>query len=134
MSPKARQILYVAGVVAFAVLTLLSANQVIDQNTAASVSAALTAILGLFGVTVSGTAALAVTRQQHNGAFDQVSPADQVVNGINAVINQAQNAQAEVDRVKEAVVAAVNDVPVVGDTLGPLAQQAIDKLNTELGR
>ena len=129
MSPKARQILYVVGVVAFAVLTILSTTKVIDGNTAASISAALTAVLGLFGVTVSGTAALAVTRQKNSGAFEEHSAADQVVNGINAVINQAQNAQAEVDRVKEAVITAVNDVPIIGTTLGPLAQQAIDRLS-----
>jgi glucan phosphoethanolaminetransferase (alkaline phosphatase superfamily) len=124
MTPKVRQILYAAGLVAFALLTVLSALRVIDENTAASVSAALTAVLGLFGVTVSGTAAWAVTKQQHAGAFDEHSPADQVVNGINAVLNQANTAQADVERVKEAVSAAVNHIPV----LGPLAQQALDNL------
>ena len=124
MTPKVRQILYVCGVVAFALLTVLSATRVIDGQTAASVSAALTAVLGLFGVTVSGVAYGAVTKQQHNGAFDSKSPADQVVNGINQVIAQAEQAQAEVERVKEAVSTAVADVPI----LGPLAQQAIDRL------
>lgn len=128
MTPKIRQLLYAAGVVAFALLTLLSTLRVIDQDTAASISAALTAVLGLFGVTVSGTAAWAVTKQSHAGAFDHPSPADKVVAGINEVIEQAAAAQAEVDRVKEAVVTAVNDVPVLGPTLGPLAQQALDKL------
>lgn len=124
MTPKVRQILYACGLVAFAILTMLSALKVIDENAAASISAALTAVLGLFGVTVSGTAAWAVTKQQKRGAFDEHSPADQVVSGINAVLNQAQQAQAEVDRVKEAVSQAVSQVPV----LGPLAQQALDRL------
>lgn len=124
MTPKVRQLLYAAGVVAFALLTLLSALRVIDQNTAASISAAVTAVLGLFGVTVSGTAAWAVTKQQQAGAFTEHSPADQVVDGINRVIEQAHNAQTEVERVKEALSTAVADVPV----LGPLAQQALDKL------
>jgi glucan phosphoethanolaminetransferase (alkaline phosphatase superfamily) len=124
MTPKVRQILYVCGVVAFALLTVLSATRVIDGETAASVSAALTAVLGLFGVTVSGVAYGAVTKQQHNGTFDSKSPADQVVNGINQVIAQAEQAQAEVERVKDAVSNAVADVPI----LGPLAQQAIDRL------
>jgi len=124
MSPKVRQILYSAGVVAFALLALLSTLRVIDEHTAASISASLTALLGLFGVTVSGVAYGAVTKQQHNGAFDPQSPADQVVTGINRVIEQANQAQAEVERVKEAVSTAVQDVPV----LGPLAQQAIDRL------
>lgn len=128
MSPKIREILYVIGVVVFAALTVLSTFKIIDPNTAASVSAALTSVLGLFGVTVAGTAAYNVNKQKNNGAFEEHSPADQVVNGINAVLNQAQNAQAEVERVKEAVITAVNDVPIIGATLGPLAQQAIDKL------
>lgn len=128
MTPKVRQLLYAAGVVAFALLTLLSTLRVIDQDTAASISAAVTAILGLFGVTVSGTAAWAVTKQQHAGAFTEHSPADQVVTGINRVIEQAAAAQAEVERVKDAVSTAVNDVPVLGPVLGPLAQQALDKL------
>jgi hypothetical protein len=124
MTPKVRQMLYSAGIVLFALLTLLSTLRVIDQDTAASISAAVTAVLGLFGVTVSGTAAWAVTKQQHNGAFDPQSPADQVVTGINRVIEQAAVAQAEVERVKEAVSTAVQDVPI----LGPLAQQALDRL------
>lgn len=128
MTPKVRQILYAVGMVTFAILTLLSTFRVIDENTAASVSAALTAVLGLFGVTVSGTAAWAVSKQQKAGAFEHPSPADQVVNGINAVITQAQNAQNEIERVKEAVSTAVNDVPILGPVLGPLAQQAMDRL------
>lgn len=124
MTPKVRQILYAVGLVLFAILTVLSTFKIIDQETAASVSAALTAVLGLFGVTVSGVAGWAVTQQQKNGAFEEHSPADQVVSAINQVLAQAENAQAEVDRVKDAVSQAVGQVPV----LGPLAQQALDRL------
>lgn len=128
MTPKVRQILYAVGLVLFAILTVLSTFKVIDETAAASISAALTAVLGLFGVTVSGVAGWAVTKQQKNGAFEQHSPADQVVTAINQVLEQAQTAQAEVERVKEAVTAAVNDVPVLGPVLGPLAQQAMDAI------
>ena len=124
MPPRVRQILYSLGVLAFALLALLSTLRIIDETVAASVSAALTAVLGLFGVTVSGVAYGAVTKQQKAGTFEHPSPADQVVTGLNAVIEQATRAQSEVDRVKEAVSTAVRDVPV----LGPLAQQAIDRL------
>lgn len=128
MSPKARQILYAAGCVLFAILTVLSTFKVIDENTAASVSAALTAVLGLFGITVSGVAGWAVTKQQKQGAFEQHTPADQIITAINQVINQAQTAQDEVDRVKDAVANAVTQTPVLGPILGPLAQQALDRL------
>jgi glucan phosphoethanolaminetransferase (alkaline phosphatase superfamily) len=125
MSPKVRQMLYSAGVVTFALLTLLSTLRVIDQDVASSVSALVTAVLGVFGVTVSGTAAWAVTKQQHDGTFTRsADPAEQVVAGLNAVVEQANNAQAQMDRVKDAVSAAVKEVPV----LGPLAQQALDQL------
>jgi hypothetical protein len=124
MPPKVRQILYVVGVVVFAALTVLSTFKVIDPNTAASVSAALTSVLGLFGVTVAGTAAYNVNKQQKNGSFDSVEPADQIINGINEVRAQQQAAQEAADRVKDALSAAVKDIPV----LGPLAQQAINSL------
>lgn len=124
MPPKARQILYVTGVVVFAALSILSTFKVIDPNTAASVSAALTSVLGLFGVTVAGTAAYNVNKQQKNGAFDDVDPADQVIDGINKVLSQKQAAQNAADRVKNAINDAVKDIPV----LGPLAQEAINSL------
>lgn len=124
MTPKVRQVLYSVGVLAFAGLTVLSTFKVIEPDTAANVSAALTSVLGLFGVTGFGVAASAVTKQINKGAFDDVPPADQVINGVQSVIAQAQNAQAEVERVREAVTAAVADVPA----LGPLARQALDSL------
>lgn len=124
MPPKVRQLLYVLGVVVFAGLTVLSTFKVIDPNTAASVSAALTSVLGLFGVTVAGTAAYNTNKQINGGTFDSVDPADQVVNGINAVIVQQQQAQQATDRVKNALNDAVKDIPV----LGPLAQQAMNSL------
>lgn len=124
MTPKIRQVLYVTGVVAFAALTVLSTFRVIDPNTAASVSAALTSVLGLFGVTVAGTAAYNVNKQQKEGTFDSIPPEEQVINGINAVLEAQQQAQVAVNRVKEAVTQAVSDTPVIG----PLAKQALDQI------
>ena len=124
MPPKIREILYIFGVVIFAALAVLSTLKVIDADTAASVSAAVTSIMGLFGVTVAGTAAYNVSKQQKKGTFDEVDPADQVINGINAVLAQQQTAQQAADRVKDALSNAVKDIPV----LGPLAQQAINSL------
>lgn len=124
MQPKARKFLYVFGVVVFAGLTVLSTFKVIEPGTAASVSAALTSVLGLFGVTVAGTAAYNTNKQINRGAFDEVDPADQVINGINAVKERQQAAQQAADRVRDALSEAVSEIPV----LGPLAQQAINSL------
>jgi hypothetical protein len=124
MTPKFRQILYVFGVVTFAALTVLSAFRIIDPNTAATVNAALTSVLGLFGVTVAGTAAWNVSKQQKGGAFDEVAPEDKIVNGLNELQQQKAAIDAAVERAKGALSGAVKDIPV----FGPLAQQAIDSL------
>ena len=124
MTPKVRQILYTFGVVVFAVLTVASTFKIIDPDVAASVSAAVTAVLGLFGVTVAGTAAYNINKQQKDGSFDDQDPADVVVQGIDAVLKAQQEAQSQVDRVRDAVSSAVKDVPV----LGPLAKEALDRL------
>jgi hypothetical protein len=124
MTPNIRKYLYTLGVVVFAALTVLSTFKIIDPNTAESVSAALTSVLGLFGVTVAGTAAYNTQKQIKKGTFDQVSPADMVIQGINDVVAQAESAQSDVERVKDAVSSVVRDIPI----LGPLAQQALNSL------
>jgi len=124
MTPNIRKYLYTFGVVVFAALTVLSTFKIIDPDTAASVSAAITSVLGLFGVTVAGTAAYNTQKQIKQGQFDEVSPADKVIQGINDVVAQAESAKTDVERVKEAVASVTRDIPV----LGPLAQQALDSL------
>lgn len=128
ITPKIREILYAFGLLAFAVLTVLSTLRIIDGTVAASVSAALTAILGLFGVTVSGTAAYQVRKQIKTGTFEATDPADQVIRGVNAVVEQAQMAQSEVNRVTQVLTDAVEDATRI-PVLGPLAKQALDMLN-----
>ena len=124
MTPKFRQILYVVGIVTFAALTVLSTFRIIDPNTAATVNAAVTSVLGLFGVTVAGTAAWNVTKQQKDGSFNAVTPDDKIVAGLNELQQQKAAIDAAVERAKDALSGAVKDIPV----FGPLAQQAIDSL------
>lgn len=127
MTPRIRELLYVFGVVVFAALTVLSTFKIIDPDVAASVSAAVTAVLGLFGVSVAGTAAWNVKKQRKEGAFESLSPADQVVNGINGVIAQAEAAKSDFDKVKDAVASVaidvVDDVPVVGSLAAEILEQ-----------
>lgn len=114
MAPKVRQILYVIGVVVFAALSLLSTFRVIEPDVASSVSASLTAILGLFGVTVAGTAAYNINKQRHEGVIVDPKKPD-----IGDLIQQ------ELDkRLQQAGAPAVKDVPI----LGPLALEVLDRL------
>lgn len=116
MTPKFRQVLYTVGVVVFALLTILSTLKVIDPNVAASVSAALTAVLGMFGVTVAGTAAYNTSKQINDGVFDRPKPdiGKQVAEAVEQVLkDKIQQTQTQ-----------VRDVPV----LGPLAQEILNRV------
>lgn len=124
MTPKIRQSLYAIGTVASGVLALLSVWRFIDPSTASTINASLAGLLSLLGAGAAGTAAVITGKQINNGTFDQPSPADQVIDGINAVLAQAESAKSDVERVKDAVSSVIKDVPV----LGPLAQQALDSL------
>ena len=127
LPPKFRFALYVIGVLVFAVVTGLSFFKVIDPGVASTVNAQLVSILGLFGITIAGTAAYNTNKQVKDGTFEptpELDPVDAVVNGINAVLAARQKAEVEVDRVKEAVTQAVSETPVVG----PLAKQVLDQI------
>lgn len=124
LTPKIRTILYAVGLLATGTLTMLSVFRIIEPGAASTISAQIAAFLGIFGVGATGTAAVITNRQRKDGTFDQPDPADVVVNSIEAVLAAQQHAQANVERVKDAVTKAVKDVPI----LGPLAKQAIDAL------
>ncbi len=126
-APRIRQTIYAVGTIATALLGILSLWKVIDPATASVVNAGLAGVLSLLGAGAAGTAAVAVNKQRHDGTFDaapEVSPADAVVNGVNAVLEAKQNAERELARVQEAITGAVSDLPV----LGPLAAQVLDQL------
>jgi len=125
MTPKIRQILYTVGVVVFAALTVLSTFKIIDPESAAAVSAALTSVLGLFGVTVAGTAAYNINKQQKDGTLDfQGSAPEQAVAAIEATVRAANDASAGLQMVREAVSDVIRDTPV----LGPLGSQIFDQI------
>lgn len=124
MSPKVRQALYSFGVLLFSGLTILSTLKVVDPNTAATISAAVTSILGVFGVTGFGVAAYNTNKQINNGTLTPAAPEEKVITGIQEVLANHQRAQAAVEKVKDAVSGAIKDVPV----LGPLGSQIFDQI------
>ena len=126
-APKIRQTIYAVGTIATALLGILSLWKFVDPATASVVNAGLAGILSLLGAGAAGTAAVAVNKQRHDGTFEaplEVSPADAVVGGIQAVLGAKQAAERELNRVQQAIAEAVNDIPV----LGPLATQIFDQL------
>lgn len=123
-NPNTRKILYIVGVVSSAILTVLSTLNMLDPAAAGSLNSALTTVLGLMGVGATATATVAVSRQQKNGAFDPVNPVDQVVNGIQAAIQQANSAAIDLERVKAATAEALSTADVA--SVGPLVDQILN--------
>ena len=127
MNPKVREILYVIGVVVFAALSLLSTFRVIDPNTAATVSAALTSVLGLFGVTGFGVAAYNVRKQQQDGSFDptpELTPGEHITTGFEGLARQRNDLESAMHEVTSMVSRTAAENPV----LGPLAQQILNQI------
>lgn len=124
MGPKARQTTYAIGTIATSVITLAALWRGISGETAGTLTTMVNALLGLLGATATATATVAVTRQQKNGAFDEVSPVEQVIRGVEATVQQVNTATTDFERMKDAVSGVFKDIPVVG----PLAQQVIDSV------
>lgn len=124
MSPKIRQSLYQLGAALLAVLGVVQVWGGVDAGTVDNIHQVVTGLLTLIGAGAPVVAAKHVNAQRKDGTFDSVAPADQVINGVQAVIQASAHAQAEVDRVKQAVTDIASTVPV----LGPLATQVINSI------
>ena len=124
MSPKIRESLYQLASVLLAGLGLAQVWGGVDGGTVDNISQIVTGLLTLLGAGAPAVAAKKVNTQRKDGTLDTVAPADQVINGVQAVIEARAAAQAEVDRVKQ----AVNDIAATVPVLGPLATQVINSI------
>lgn len=76
------------------------------------------------GCVGAGLVAFAAVFATPNKTGEPVAQADAAIDAIQATVQNAQAAAAEVDRIKAAAEEVLGQVPV----LGPLARQALDKL------
>lgn len=126
MTPKIRQTIYQLGAIIPALLGLALIWGGIDQGAADSMSQIITGLVALLGAGAPAVAASTVAKQRQDGTLDVLSPADQVVNGVQAVLQAQTAATAELDKIKQAVTSAVGVIPGIG----PLAQQIINAVPT----
>lgn len=124
MTPRIRQSIYYLGTLISGVVGIALLWGGLSAGVADHVNQLVAGLVALLGGAAPAVAAKTVTKQINEGRFEAPSPADQVIDGINAVIAAKSAAQAEIDRVKDAVTSVVQDIPV----LGPLAKQAMDSL------
>ncbi|BBC43569.1 holin [Mycobacterium phage VC3] len=122
MSPKIRETLYYVGTLVPGILGIALIWGGIDAGAAANVGDIVAGALNLIGATAPATAAVKVNRQRKDGTLT-ASPVEQVTKGVEQVLAAKQTAEAEVERVKQALETAVNGaVP----QLGPLASQILN--------
>ena len=120
MNPKIRQTIYQVGTIIPALLGILLIWGGIDAGTADNIAQVLAGVVALIGAAAPATAAVKVNQQRKDGTL--ASPAEQVLRGVEAVVAAKNTAQAEFDRVQQAVVSTISDVPA----LGPLATQILN--------
>lgn len=124
-NPKVRQTIYAIGLTATSLLSVLSLWKVIDPNTASVLNASLTGLLSLLGVGAAGTAAVVISKQQKDGTFDvSGSHAEQAIQAINATVQNANSAAADLQKVRDAVSEVIKDVPI----LGPVGSEIFDQI------
>lgn len=124
MTPKSRQTIYLLGTIIPSILGLAVLWGGFDQGAAQNVGQIIAGLVALLGAGAPAVAASTIAKQKKDGTFDTVAPADQVINGVQAVIEAQAHATAELERAKQAVVEVAGVVPV----FGPLAQQVIRSL------
>ena len=125
MTPKVRQLLYSLGLIATGALTLLSVFRIIDPNTSSTVSAAVSALLSVFGVGAAGTAAVTVGRQINRGMYAPKSeqPAVEAASALEAVTRQYNDLLSQ-------VTAGMEQVHQTAAALGTVAQPIINELDS----
>ena len=125
MNAQTRRWLYLATGVAAAIIPILVQLGVLDTGQGESTNTLILTIASLFGATGAATAARHVHTQIKDGVHDPaLPPVDQLRESANQVIAQAQEAQVNLDVLKDITGSLVGQVPVVGD----LVQQAMNQL------
>jgi hypothetical protein len=106
---------------------------VLDSGQGEQTNTLLVTIASLFGATGATVAARQTHRQIAEGVHDPALPAiDQLQQSANQVVAQAQEAQANMDRLREIsgslIEGTLGQVPVVGPMAGSLADQVLNQI------
>ena len=125
MNAQTRRWLYLATGLAAAVIPILVQIGFIDTGQGESTNTLILTIASLFGATGAATAARHTHQQIKDGLHDPaLPPVDQLRESANQVISQAQEAQVNLDVLKDITGSLVGQVPVIGG----LVQQAMNQL------
>ncbi len=127
MTPQIRRTIYQLGTVASSVLGIALIWGGISQGTADHINTVLAGLVALLSGGAPAVAARTVKEQAKGGVFDSVPVAEQAITAIQATIEQAITAQADVQRVTDAVTQALSSTPIgpVVSAAGSVVEQVI---------
>lgn len=113
---KIRQYFYLFSGALAGILPILTFFKVIGSDQALNLTEAVTSIGGLIGAGGALTAGVIVGRQRREGTLDAapVNPVDQVIANIPVVVQRANDAVADLDRLRAGVGDALGNLPVYG--------------------
>lgn len=114
---KIRQYFYlIAGFVA-GIVPILTLFKLIDSEQAITIAALFDNVGSLIGAAAAGTAGVILSKQRKDGTVDAppVSSFDRAIEAIPAVVKEAADAKANLDRLREVATEAIRGIPVYGD-------------------
>jgi hypothetical protein len=133
---SARKWLYLVTGLLAAIVPILVQTGLLDSGQGDSSATLITSLVALLGGGGALTAAHHTNQQIKAGVHDPaLSPIDAIQEAIPQVLNQAAEAQANVDKLRQVtgdlLTAATGSVPVLGPVVADansLAQQALDQI------
>ncbi|QLF84574.1 holin [Mycobacterium phage Gail] len=113
---KIRQYFYLGSAAVAGILPLLVALGAVGTDQASALNEILANVGALIGAGAAGTAGVILAKQRKDGTVDAapVSPVEQAIQAIPVVVKQAADAQADLDRLRQAATDVVADIPVFG--------------------
>lgn len=115
---------YKGGTALLALIGALAAFGILDPLKSAALTGAVNAIGWVLGVSLGGTAAYNLSKQNKEGVFVPAPPENQIIDGLNKLQEQKNQLDAAVGTVTSALSKTTSEVPV----LGPLAKQVLDQI------
>lgn len=114
---KVRQYFYLVSGALAGLLPILMVLNVVNSDQAVSLTQAVTALGGLIGAGGALTAGVVVGKQVKTGALDapEVSAVDQAISAIPVVVQQAADAKANLEKLRQVATDAIGSIPVYGD-------------------
>lgn len=125
MTPRIRQTIYRLGTIASGVLGIALIWGGISQGTADHLNTVMAGLLALLSGGAPAVAARTVKEQSKEGVFDAVPPIEMATQAVQAIIEQKLSADADVQRMTEAVADAVTRA-TSNTPVGPVVAAAGD--------